>query len=101
FRSSPDFWKGGEPPGRWDTCPYVVRDGRTPLLRSLRIELLGSNFVGREDLFSSLLLARFLVAQSLKFRKGLFLLGLVAQHPCTCESRYHATSFPAFSATAF
>ena len=105
-RSSPGFLllvpgqPGAARPGRWDTCPYLVRDGRTPLLRSLRIELLARDFLGRGDLLIRLLLARLLPAQSLKFRKCFFLLSSWPSIPCTCETRYHATSLPAFSATA-
>ncbi len=68
------------PAGRVGHPPLRGSWRATPLFWRRRIELLGSDFVWREDLFSSLLLARFLVAQALKLRKGLLLLGLVAQH---------------------
>ena len=65
--------RAGAPPlrGSWRATPLFWRG---------RVELLGRDFVRREDLLSGLLLARFLVAQALKLRKGLLLFGLVTQH---------------------
>ena len=75
--------------------------GVDALFWRVRVELLAGHFVGREDLFSGFLLARFLVAQALKFRKGLFLLGLVAQHSLHLRKPVPGHLVSAFSAAAF